>query len=166
MSCVDATQPRASRMRIFVYPEFFIEMWNHLSGQDQNSSSEPGQNSVVLVSRRRLLKCRVCVSLQVSHNIFRTLPPSDSNEFDPEEDEPTLEASWPHLQVNTDKQVCVCVCVCVCVSACVCVWVYYKLTGCILFCLIAPQTEINYELFLHQQWFIRSLRTVAQRDRP
>ncbi len=42
---------------------------------------------------------------QVSYNIFRTLPPSDSNEFDPEEDEPTLEASWPHLQV------CVCVCV-------------------------------------------------------
>ncbi|KTF73842.1 hypothetical protein cypCar_00033195 [Cyprinus carpio] len=35
----------------------------------------------------------------VSYNIFRTLPPSDSNEFDPEEDEPTLEASWPHLQV-------------------------------------------------------------------
>ncbi|NWR84046.1 2A5E phosphatase, partial [Furnarius figulus] len=35
----------------------------------------------------------------VSCNIFRTLPPSDSNEFDPEEDEPTLEASWPHLQV-------------------------------------------------------------------
>uniref|UniRef100_A0A2K5XEX1 Serine/threonine-protein phosphatase 2A 56 kDa regulatory subunit n=1 Tax=Mandrillus leucophaeus TaxID=9568 RepID=A0A2K5XEX1_MANLE len=35
----------------------------------------------------------------VSCNIFRTLPPSDSNEFDPEEDEPTLEASWPHLQL-------------------------------------------------------------------
>uniref|UniRef100_A0A8C7YV25 Serine/threonine protein phosphatase 2A regulatory subunit n=1 Tax=Oryzias sinensis TaxID=183150 RepID=A0A8C7YV25_9TELE len=35
----------------------------------------------------------------VSQNIFRTLPPSDSNEFDPEEDEPTLEASWPHLQL-------------------------------------------------------------------
>uniref|UniRef100_A0A4X1W704 Serine/threonine-protein phosphatase 2A 56 kDa regulatory subunit n=1 Tax=Sus scrofa TaxID=9823 RepID=A0A4X1W704_PIG len=35
----------------------------------------------------------------VSCNIFRTLPPSDSSEFDPEEDEPTLEASWPHLQL-------------------------------------------------------------------
>ncbi|XP_041951543.1 protein phosphatase 2, regulatory subunit B', epsilon isoform X3 [Alosa sapidissima] len=35
----------------------------------------------------------------VCYNIFRTLPPSDSNEFDPEEDEPTLEASWPHLQL-------------------------------------------------------------------
>uniref|UniRef100_A0A8C9VIK5 Serine/threonine protein phosphatase 2A regulatory subunit n=1 Tax=Scleropages formosus TaxID=113540 RepID=A0A8C9VIK5_SCLFO len=35
----------------------------------------------------------------VSCNIFRTLPPSESNEFDPEEDEPTLEASWPHLQL-------------------------------------------------------------------
>ena len=31
--------------------------------------------------------------------MFRTLPPSESPDFDPEEDEPTLEASWPHLQV-------------------------------------------------------------------
>lgn len=35
----------------------------------------------------------------IKSNIFRTLPPSDSPEFDPEEDEPTLEASWPHLQI-------------------------------------------------------------------
>lgn len=33
-------------------------------------------------------------------NIFRTLPPSDNPDFDPEEDEPTLEASWPHVQVR------------------------------------------------------------------
>lgn len=35
-------------------------------------------------------------------NMFRTLPPSSNPngaEFDPEEDEPTLEASWPHLQM-------------------------------------------------------------------
>ncbi|XP_060907848.1 serine/threonine-protein phosphatase 2A 56 kDa regulatory subunit alpha isoform isoform X2 [Labrus mixtus] len=32
-------------------------------------------------------------------NIFRTLPPSDNPDFDPEEDEPTLEASWPHIQL-------------------------------------------------------------------
>ncbi|EEB13150.1 serine/threonine-protein phosphatase 2A 56 kDa regulatory subunit delta isoform, putative [Pediculus humanus corporis] len=34
-------------------------------------------------------------------NLFRTLPPSSNPngaEFDPEEDEPTLEAAWPHLQ--------------------------------------------------------------------
>lgn len=34
-------------------------------------------------------------------NLFRTLPPSQNPsgaEFDPEEDEPTLEAAWPHLQ--------------------------------------------------------------------
>ncbi|VDP06816.1 unnamed protein product [Soboliphyme baturini] len=37
--------------------------------------------------------------LQVAANIFRTLPPSDNPEFDPEEDEPTLEAAWPHLQL-------------------------------------------------------------------
>ncbi|GCC33479.1 serine/threonine-protein phosphatase 2A 56 kDa regulatory subunit epsilon isoform [Chiloscyllium punctatum] len=35
----------------------------------------------------------------VSFNIFRTLPPSESSEFDPEEDEPVLEAAWPHLQL-------------------------------------------------------------------
>lgn len=38
---------------------------------------------------------------QFAVNLFRTLPPSSNPngaEFDPEEDEPTLEASWPHLQ--------------------------------------------------------------------
>ena len=37
-----------------------------------------------------------------STNTFRSLPPATNPigaEFDPEEDEPTLEASWPHLQV-------------------------------------------------------------------
>ncbi|OTF81770.1 hypothetical protein BLA29_003955, partial [Euroglyphus maynei] len=41
------------------------------------------------------------VCLQFSTNIFRVLPPSSNPngaEFDPEEDEPTLEAAWPHLQ--------------------------------------------------------------------
>lgn len=38
--------------------------------------------------------------LQIGCNIFRTLPPSDNPDFDPEEDDPTLEASWPHLQVT------------------------------------------------------------------
>lgn len=35
--------------------------------------------------------------------MFRTLPPPSNPhgaEFDPEEDEPTLEAAWPHLQVG------------------------------------------------------------------
>uniref|UniRef100_A0A3Q2YKQ1 Protein phosphatase 2, regulatory subunit B', delta n=1 Tax=Hippocampus comes TaxID=109280 RepID=A0A3Q2YKQ1_HIPCM len=39
---------------------------------------------------------------QFSVNLFRTLPPSSNPagaEFDPEEDEPTLEAAWPHLQL-------------------------------------------------------------------
>lgn len=38
--------------------------------------------------------------------MFRTLPPSSNPtgaEFDPEEDEPTLEAAWPHLQVHTTQ---------------------------------------------------------------
>ena len=35
-------------------------------------------------------------------NAFRALPPSTNpsgEQFDPEEDEPTLEPSWPHLQI-------------------------------------------------------------------
>lgn len=39
--------------------------------------------------------------MQFAVNLFRTLPPSQNPsgaEFDPEEDEPTLEAAWPHLQ--------------------------------------------------------------------
>ena len=39
------------------------------------------------------------VSVQIACNIFRTLPPSDNPDYDPDEDDPTLEASWPHLQV-------------------------------------------------------------------
>lgn len=42
-------------------------------------------------------------SPQFAVNMFRTLPPSSNPtgaEFDPEEDEPTLEAAWPHLQVH------------------------------------------------------------------
>ncbi|XP_046849222.1 serine/threonine-protein phosphatase 2A 56 kDa regulatory subunit epsilon isoform-like [Xenia sp. Carnegie-2017] len=35
----------------------------------------------------------------VACNIFRTLPPSENPDFDPDEDDPTLEASWPHLQI-------------------------------------------------------------------
>ena len=43
---------------------------------------------------------------QFAVNLFRTLPPSSNPsgaEFDPEEDEPTLEAAWPHLQVSESK---------------------------------------------------------------
>lgn len=42
------------------------------------------------------------ISLQFGLNTFRTHPPSTNPhgvEFDPEEDEPTLEPSWTHLQV-------------------------------------------------------------------
>ncbi|XP_078672316.1 serine/threonine-protein phosphatase 2A 56 kDa regulatory subunit epsilon isoform-like isoform X5 [Branchiostoma floridae x Branchiostoma belcheri] len=35
----------------------------------------------------------------IAANIFRPLPPAENAEFDPDEDEPTFEASWPHLQI-------------------------------------------------------------------
>lgn len=44
------------------------------------------------------------VIFMLSNNLFRTLPPSRSHNeadvFDPEEEEPTLEPAWPHLQVR------------------------------------------------------------------
>lgn len=57
---------------------------------------------------RTIMRCRDVIhtpfcSPQFSVNLFRTLPPSSNPtgaEFDPEEDEPTLEAAWPHLQVR------------------------------------------------------------------
>ncbi|KAM3186877.1 Serine/threonine-protein phosphatase 2A 56 kDa regulatory subunit alpha isoform [Hymenolepis weldensis] len=33
----------------------------------------------------------------IACNIFRTLPPSDNPDFDPEEDDPVLDSAWPHL---------------------------------------------------------------------
>ena len=50
-----------------------------------------------------LLKLWIYFVQQFAVNTFRTLPPpSNPNgaEFDPEEDEPNLEAAWPHLQVG------------------------------------------------------------------
>jgi len=35
----------------------------------------------------------------VSINLFRALPPTPSPDFDPDEDDPVLDPSWPHLQI-------------------------------------------------------------------
>ena len=46
--------------------------------------------------------CSLQIVQMFSVNLFRALPPTNSPngaEFDPEEDEPTLEAAWPHLQL-------------------------------------------------------------------
>jgi len=40
-------------------------------------------------------------------NAFRTLPPVANPDYDPDEDEPPLEASWPHLEVRTCVHVCI-----------------------------------------------------------
>ena len=55
-------------------------------------------------SRCSLISFFFCsqIVIMFSVNLFRTLPPSSNPngaEFDPEEDEPTLEAAWPHLQL-------------------------------------------------------------------
>ena len=38
-------------------------------------------------------------NMQFRMNAFRTLPPINNPDFDPDEDEPPLEATWPHLEV-------------------------------------------------------------------
>lgn len=43
------------------------------------------------------------IVFMLSHNLFRTLPPARSHEvenFDAEEEEPSLDPAWPHLQVR------------------------------------------------------------------
>lgn len=48
------------------------------------------------------------IIFMLSQNLFRTLPPSRSHDvdnFDPEEEEPTLEPSWPHLQVIARSEI-------------------------------------------------------------
>jgi len=52
--------------------------------------------------RGSVLTGRSTPSRQISANLFRGLAPSQTPanvQYDPEEDEPVLEASWPHLQV-------------------------------------------------------------------
>jgi serine/threonine-protein phosphatase 2A regulatory subunit B' len=39
------------------------------------------------------------ITKMIASNIFRILPPRENPFFDPEEDEPALETSWPHLQL-------------------------------------------------------------------
>ena len=54
--------------------------------------------------------------MQFGLNAFRAHPPSTNPngvEFDPEEDEPTLEPSWPHLQVSQKKMFCLLIDTCI-----------------------------------------------------
>ncbi len=63
--------------------------------------------SIVNISRIHETFKKITTShpvLQIACNLFRTLPPSDNPDFDPEEDDPTLEASWPHLTVRREKE--------------------------------------------------------------
>eukprot|EP00951_Prasinocladus_malaysianus_P031555 scaffold302879_cov36-Prasinocladus_malaysianus.AAC.1 len=46
------------------------------------------------------------IIFMLSNNLFRALPPSrnhngDLQDYDPEEEEPSLELAWPHLQVDS-----------------------------------------------------------------
>jgi hypothetical protein len=45
------------------------------------------------------------IIFMLTANLFRTLPPTrahDADSFDPEEEEPTLEPAWPHLQARLE----------------------------------------------------------------
>ncbi|CAL4126846.1 unnamed protein product, partial [Meganyctiphanes norvegica] len=69
-----------------------------LSGGAPHRPSTSAAPSAVLGGSGRLSETSVMVVV-IACNLFRTLPPSDNPDFDPEEDDPTLEASWPHLQL-------------------------------------------------------------------
>jgi serine/threonine-protein phosphatase 2A regulatory subunit B' len=46
------------------------------------------------------------ISFMLRNNLFRTLPPARSHDvenLDAEEEEPSLDPSWPHLQVSASK---------------------------------------------------------------
>ena len=64
--------------------------------------------------------------LQIACNLFRTLPPSDNPDFDPEEDDPTLEASWPHLTVS-QYETSFCIMLILFISACL--WIFPEISG-------------------------------------
>ena len=75
----------------------------------QSSRSVIGSCTIKEVDKTLIMYLKVngyslppSLPLQFAKNAFRALPPSSNPsgaEFDPEEDEPTLEPSWPHLQV-------------------------------------------------------------------
>ena len=67
------------------------------------------------------------LSLQIACNLFRTLPPSDNPDFDPEEDDPTLEASWPHLTVRLHSTVLSFLQLNILISACL--WIFPEISG-------------------------------------
>jgi Protein phosphatase 2A regulatory B subunit (B56 family) len=53
------------------------------------------------------------IIFMLSANLFRALPPSrgaDQENYDPDEEEPTLEPTWPHLQVHSSSETTVGVC--------------------------------------------------------
>merc|ERR1740129_1203930 len=42
--------------------------------------------------------CVPVILEMIGNNLFRSLPPPVYEDFDPEEDEPNFDPSWPHLQ--------------------------------------------------------------------
>lgn len=94
------------RVRIFL---FFWNAWQSraeiVSANDNVSPHTLPRLDFLLCSNERQIltffskNSLLFFHVQITSNLFRTLPPSDNPDFDPEEDDPTLEASWPHLQV-------------------------------------------------------------------
>uniref|UniRef100_A0A8C5S6N2 Protein phosphatase 2 regulatory subunit B'alpha n=1 Tax=Laticauda laticaudata TaxID=8630 RepID=A0A8C5S6N2_LATLA len=77
---------------------------SNMQGQDSSGKlfgpdPEPDPFPYNLAGASIFFWLQIINELYISSNIFRTLPPSENPDFDPEEDEPTLEASWPHIQL-------------------------------------------------------------------
>lgn len=78
----------------------FVDSLSDLRGKEIKRSTLQELIDFISYGRAHLITEEIYPEIirMVSHNLFRTLPPSDNPDFDPEEDDPTLEASWPHLQ--------------------------------------------------------------------
>lgn len=77
--------------------------WDHQYGQHD---SHIHRTMLIFIAQTIQVKHFWTFFFQVTTNLFRTLPPSENPDFDPEEDEPTLEVSWPHMQVCCDLMSC------------------------------------------------------------
>ncbi|XP_025017094.1 serine/threonine-protein phosphatase 2A 56 kDa regulatory subunit gamma isoform [Tetranychus urticae] len=83
--------------------DFTVDPLSDLQGKESKRATLAEMVSFIDLSHGVITEALYPELIQMfAINCFRTLPPSSNPlgaEFDPEEDEPTLEASWPHLQL-------------------------------------------------------------------
>ncbi|XP_077400306.1 serine/threonine-protein phosphatase 2A 56 kDa regulatory subunit beta isoform [Vanacampus margaritifer] len=78
----------------------FLDCVAHLNGKEIKRAALNELVENVATSKGVLIEPLYPEAIKmISENIFRCLPPCENPKFDPEEDDPPQEASWPHLQL-------------------------------------------------------------------